>query len=179
MKRHQIETIIRETMIRVGVTREVRLEKNGINMTYHFIHDYITYDSDRIPEAVAEQEHPVSLETYVAAITMHELGHALDRRALIAGLSLSREVYQMKATTPQKILERNADYRAKVILEEERNLLAEKTAWENAAELNRNYQLVSEQDFEAIKRQSLSTYERRLAGKVKVLRAAAGEDVGE
>ncbi|MCW1928127.1 hypothetical protein [Bhargavaea beijingensis] len=179
MKRHQLETVIRETMIRVGVTREVRLERNGINMTYHFIHDYITYDPDRIPEAVAEQEYPVSLKTYVAAITMHELGHALDRRALLAGLSLSREVYQMKKTTPSRILERNPEYRAKVILEEEQNLLAEKTAWENAEELNRKYRLVSEKDFEAIKRQSLSTYERRLAGKVKILRAAAGEDVGE
>ena len=178
MKRHQIETIIRETMIRVGVTREVRLEKNGINMTYHFIHDYITYDPERIPEAVAEQKHPVSLETYVSAITMHELGHALDRRALLAGLSLSREVYQMKKTTPPRILERNPGYRAKVILEEEQNLLAERTAWDNAAELNRKYRLVGKQDFEAIRQQSLSTYERRFAGKVQIFRAAAGEDVG-
>ncbi|EMR07345.1 hypothetical protein C772_00361 [Bhargavaea cecembensis DSE10] len=179
MKRHQIEKIIRETMIRVGVTREVRLERNGINMTYHFIHDYITYDPDRIPEAVSEQMRPVSLETYVAAITMHELGHALDRRALLAGLPLSREVYQTRKTTPPKVLERNPEYMAKVIYEEERNLIAEKTAWANAAELNRKYRLISELDFEAIRRQSLSTYERRLAGKVKVYRMAAGEDVGE
>jgi hypothetical protein len=179
VKRHQIEKVIRETMIRVGVKREVRLERNGINMTYHFIHDYITFDPDRIPEAVAEQMRPVSLETYVAAITMHELGHALDRRALLAGLSLSREVYQMKKTAPPKVLERNPEYMAKVILEEEQSLVAEKTAWENAEELNRKYRVISELDFAAIRRQSLSSYEHRLARKVRVFRAAAGEDVGD
>jgi len=179
VNRHQIEKIIHETMNHVGVIREVRLERNGINMTYHFIHDYVTYDPDRILEAVSEQERRVSMETYVAAITMHELGHALDRRALLAGLPLSREVYQLKKTTPPKVLERNPEYMAKIIAEEERNLRAEKTAWDNAAELNRKHGLISELDFAAIKRQSLSSYERRLAGKVKVYRMAAGEDVGD
>ncbi|MET3575201.1 integrase [Bhargavaea ullalensis] len=161
-------------MQRTGFDLEIKEDLCGVNMTYHFIHDYVTYDPDRLQKAAAEQKVEVGLETYITAITLHEIGHAIDRQALLDSIPQSVEVMKMKQGIPVPVIYADPVLLGKLIEEDERNLICEKTAWENASMLNNMYQLVPFELFNAIAEQSLGTYETKLTDKKRRLARIVG-----
>ena len=162
----KIRFIIRRVLKRTGFVLEIKVDRCGTNMTYDFIHDYVTFDPDRIVQAVSEQKVPVDLDAYVTAITLHELGHAIDRKALLDSVARSIEVFNSKRGIPVQAQYRDPAILQMLIGEEERNLVFEKTAWENAEMLNAMHRFVDPAKFNPIAAQSLGTYEKKLAGLV-------------
>jgi hypothetical protein len=157
-KNKWIEQLIQSTIRNVGIDIELKQQITGINMSYNFIFDYIGYDDIRIEEAIKEMRDPVSLQSYIKAFTLHELGHALDRNALLDSLTKTLEFYDMKKNYP--IHERYSDPNllAMLIEEHEMNIGFEETAWANAEKLNMEYGIVNWESFEKVKKQGMATY---------------------
>ncbi|WP_236719670.1 integrase [Neobacillus mesonae] len=153
-----IEQLIQSTMRTVGIDIELKQTFTGVNLSYNFILNYIGYDVDRIEQAIKEMQAPVSLESYIKAFTIHELGHALDRKALMDSLTKTIEYHEMKKT--HTIYEQYNDYTllAMLIEEHQMNIGFEETAWANAAKLNLEYGIVDWESFEKVKDQGMSTY---------------------
>ena len=86
------------------MTVKIKQDDSGINMSYNFIGDYVGFDAKRLVEARNELMLPTSLEIYVKTMTLHELGHAVDRQALQASLPRTIEIFTMKK---QHALKRN------------------------------------------------------------------------
>ncbi|GHH99680.1 integrase [Neobacillus kokaensis] len=153
-----IEELIQSTMTNVGLDIELKRTLTGVNMSYNFILDYIGYDVDRIEEALKEMQSLVSLETYIKAFTLHELGHVLDRKALMESMTKTIEYHEMKKN--HTIYERYSDYTllAMLIEEHQMNIVFEETAWVNAQKLNMEYGIVDWESFEKVKNLGMSTY---------------------
>ncbi|MEH7180989.1 integrase [Neobacillus vireti] len=153
-----IEQLIQSTIRAVGIEIELKQEHTGVNMSYNFILDHIGYDVKRIEEAIKEMQAQVSLKSYIKAFTLHELGHALDRKALMDSLTKTLEFYEMKKN--HTISEQYSDYDLlKMIIEEhEMNIAFEETAWANAEKLNMEYGIVDWESFEKVKNQGMATY---------------------
>ncbi len=153
-----IENLIQSTIRNVGIDIELKHQLTGVNMSYNFILDYIGYDVNRIEEAIKEMQVSVSLQSYIKAFTLHELGHALDRKALLDSLEKTLEYYEMKKN--YTLYERYSNYKllAKLIEEHEMNIGFEETAWANAEKLNMEYDIVDLASFEKAKNQGMATY---------------------
>lgn len=93
-ERNQIQQWIQSTMDAVGMDIELKQMNNGINMSYNFIFNNVGYDVKRVQEVLAET--PISPEAYIKALTIHELGHAVDRKALMDSLERTIEIFEMK-----------------------------------------------------------------------------------
>lgn len=156
--RKQIEEIIHSTMQAVKMTMELRKDHSGINMSYNFIGDYIGVDVNRLFVAIEEISFPITMELYVKILTIHELGHAMDRVALLHTLDRTIEIFNMKRNYSTKELYNNLELLAVVLEEHEMNLVFEETAWTNAETLNEIYQIVDPISLEYVKNHSLSTY---------------------
>lgn len=142
----------------VGMTVTIKQDHSGINMSYNFIGDYVGFDAKRLIEARNELELPISLEVYVKTMTLHELGHAMDRDALQASLPRTIEIFTMKKQHSLKEIYRQEHLLTMMLEEHEMNIQFEQTAWDNARALNHIHQLVSETDFDNIMLHSLATY---------------------
>jgi len=153
-----IHQLISSTMHDVLMDVELKRDNSGINMSYNFIGNYVGFDVNRLQEASSEVQTLISLESYIKIITIHELGHAIDRDALLASLSRTLEIYNTKKSHSLYELYNNLDLFAMLIEEHEMNIIFEETAWENAKILNKKFQIVDERSFEAVKAHSLSTY---------------------
>lgn len=153
-----IQQLIKSTMQAVGMEVELKQDNSGINMSYNFIGHYVGFDVNRLVEASKEMQLPISLELYIKIITMHELGHAIDRDALLNTLSRTLEIFDKKNSHSLYELYNNIDLLAMLIEEHEMNIVFEETAWENAKQLNVQFNMVDEDMFEAVKAHSLSTY---------------------
>ncbi|MFJ5768435.1 integrase [Psychrobacillus sp. NPDC093180] len=153
-----VQRLIRSTMQAVGMEVELKQDNSGINMSYNFIGDYVGFDVDRLLEVSKEMQTPISLELYIKIITMHELGHAIDRDALLNTLARTLEIFDTKKSHSLYELYNNIDLLAMLIEEHEMNIVFEETAWENAKNLNKEFQMVDEEIFEAVKAHSLATY---------------------
>jgi hypothetical protein len=153
-----IEELIQSTIRTVGIDSELKHQLTGVNMSYNFILDYIGYDVERIEEAIKEMRGQVSLQSYVKALTLHELGHAFDRKALLDSLTKTLEYYEMKKNDP--LYERYSDCNLlRMLIEEhEMNIGFEETAWVNAEKLNMEYGIVDKAAFEKVKEQGMATY---------------------
>ncbi|MFZ7947092.1 MULTISPECIES: integrase [Bacillaceae] len=153
-----IEQIIQSTLRTVGIEIELKHQLTGVNMSYNFILDYIGYDVKRIEEAIMEMQAPVSLKSYIHSFTLHELGHALDRKALLDSLPKTLEYYEMKKN--HSISEQYSDTNllAMLIEEHEMNIGFEETAWVNAEKLNKEFGIVDWASFEKLKNQGMDTY---------------------
>jgi hypothetical protein len=112
----------------------------------------------RIEEAIKEMQAEVSLECYIKAFTLHELGHSLDRKALLDSLTKTLEFYEMKKN--HTISEQYSDYNLLTMLieEHEMNIAFEETAWANAEKLNMEYGIIDWDSFEKVKNQGMATY---------------------
>ena len=157
-RKNWIEQLIQSTIRAVGIEIELKQEHTGVNMSYNFILDYIGYDVKRIEEAIKEMQAQVSLKSYIKAFTLHELGHALDRNALLDSLTKTLEFYDMKKN--YTIFEQYSDYNllTMIIEEHEMNIAFEETAWANAEKLNMEYGIVDWASFEKVKNQGMATY---------------------
>ena len=90
--------LINSTMDAVKMDVEIRKDCSGVNMSYNFIGHFIGFDEERLIEAIEETSFPISLETYIKILTLHELGHAIDRHNLLATIDRTFEIFDMKNT---------------------------------------------------------------------------------
>lgn len=174
-RKRWIEELIQSTIRTVGIDIELKHQLTGVNMSYNFILDYIGYDGERIEEAIKEMRGQVSLQSYVKALTLHELGHALDRKALLDSLTKTLEYYEMKKNDP--LYERYSDCNLlRMLIEEhEMNIGFEETAWLNAEKLNMEYGIVDKAAFEKVKEQGMATYLNLYAKDLKLYNKLVSE----
>ncbi|MFC7685896.1 integrase [Ureibacillus sp. GCM10028918] len=150
--------LITSTIQAVGMENEVKQDESGINMTYNFISNRVGFDAFRLVEAWKEIEAAIPLEQYVKTLTMHELGHAMDREALQQSLDRTIEIIELKENNSDIELYTNEHLLSIIIEEHEMNITFEETAWHNAKRLNERAGMVDEITFELIKNQGLATY---------------------
>jgi hypothetical protein len=157
-RKNWIEQLIKSTIRAVGMDMELNEKHTGVNLSYNFILNYIGYDVKRIEEAIKEMQDRVSLKSYIQAFTLHELGHALDRKALLDSLTRTLEFYEMKKN--YTIYEQYSEYNllTMIIEEHKMNIAFEETAWANAEKLNMEYGIVDWESFEKVKNQGMATY---------------------
>lgn len=157
-KEKNLYHLINSTIHAVGMENELKQDDSGINMTYNFITNSVGFDEMRLVEAWKEIEAAVPFEQYVKTLTMHELGHAVDREALQQSLDRTLEIIEIKNSHSELELYTNEHLLAIIIEEHEMNIAFEETAWQNAELLNEKAKLVDEVTFELIKNHSLASY---------------------
>ena len=91
-------------------------------------------------------------------MTLHELGHALDRSALQASLPRTIDFFEMRNEYSSCEIYSTQSLLTMIIEEHTMNIAFEETAWVNARKLNNTLQLVDIDTFEKIKNHSLSSY---------------------
>lgn len=149
---------IQRTMNVVELDVDVKHEQNGINMTYNFIYNYVGFDAERVEEAVQELPINVPLNVYITTFTLHELGHAIDRKALLDSLPVLIEIFEMKEKYSVEEQYSNSHLIEMLIEEHKMNIASEEVAWKNAEILNSKYHLVETDVFDKLKAHSLATY---------------------
>ncbi|NEU32153.1 integrase, partial [bacterium LRH843] len=132
-----LKDLIQSVMKAVEIEIEVRQENTGVNMSYNFIQNFVGFDAKRIQKARTELQSPLSLELYIKIFTLHELGHAVDQKALLDSLPRTIEILQMKRSYTRNEHYNNTDLLAILIEEHEMNIAFEETAWTNAENLNK------------------------------------------
>lgn len=154
----KIRQLIQSTLHSIDMEIRLKHERSGINMSYNFILHYIGYDVRRINLALKELEGPVTLDSYIKTFTLHEAGHALDRKALLDSMDKTIEYYEMKKIHTISEQYSNSQLLAMRIDEHEMNIQFEESAWSNAEDLNKKYGLVEWNEFKEIKSVGLKTY---------------------
>lgn len=157
-KEKWLKGVIQSVMEAVEVEVEIRQENSGVNMSYNFIRNTVGFDPRRIQKAREELQIPISLELYIKIFTLHELGHAIDQEALVDSLPRTIEIFEMKKGYSLNDHYNHTDFLAVLIEEHEMNIAFEETAWKNAENLNKQYNIVEWARFEKVKTHSLATY---------------------
>ncbi len=157
-KEKNLRQLILSTIKAVGMNTELKKDECGINMSYNFIGDYVGYDKKRLVEAWKEMQAAIPFEQYVKTLTMHELGHAIDREALQDSLERTLEILDIKNSHSPRELYTNIDLLSVLLEEQQMDITFEETAWRNAKYLNETAGLVDSFTFEFIKKHSLATY---------------------
>ncbi|MBM7552596.1 integrase [Thalassobacillus pellis] len=154
----KIKKLIHTTVDQAGLHLPIRHKRTNINMSYDFIEDAIYFDIRRLVKARKEMTEIVPIEIYVQTLTLHELGHQLDREALLA--SIPRTIEILKAKRKHPMFERRKNINLfKIDMEaHEMDYTFEETGWENAEKLNRLHNIVEWDSFEKVKKNSLLTY---------------------
>jgi len=153
-----LKHLITSTIQTVGMDNELKQDESGVNMTYNFISNTVGFDAKRLVEAWKEMDGAIPLEQYVKTLTMHELGHSMDREALQKSLDRTLEIMEVKGNYSDFELYTNEHLLSLIIEEHEMNIVFEETAWQNAKKINEKVQMVDEITFEIIKNQGLATY---------------------
>lgn len=154
----QIVAVIESTIRTVNMDVELKQESTGVNMMYDFIKDEVIVDISRVQKACQELPEPMPLETYLRVLTIHELGHAMDRKALQDSLDRTKEIILMKKQAAAEKQPTDLPFMTMVIEEHEADITFEETAWANAEILNSYFEIVDGDSFETVKAHSLSTY---------------------
>lgn len=154
-----VQQLIQYTMKTAGAEKELREVSDGINMSYNFVGKYVTFDRARLKVSHQELAPACPFEQFVQAITLHELGHAMDQEALDASLARTMEIFTMKKSYPMRKIFQTPELLSMLIEEDEMNIGFETTAWDHAALMNEAHQLVEPEYFEVIRKNSLKTYE--------------------
>lgn len=155
-----IYEFIRSIMKTVAIDLELKQDHSGINMSYNFIGHYIGVDFERLISSWKEIQASFSLESYIKVLTMHELGHSMDRLSLLESLERTVEIFKTKNSHLVSEIYNDRNLLAMVIEEHEMNISFEQTAWFNAEQLNRKFSLVDLASFELVKKHSLESYQR-------------------
>ena len=142
-----------------GFKLDVLEHTKGVNMSYNFIYDRIGVDIARVQEAKKELALPVSLKTYIEVMTLHELGHAADREALLESLPWTIEVYNIKKAAAVDSHFSDPALLKLILDEQLMNIEFEKTAWNHAETMNRQHKVADKETFEFIRKHSLASYE--------------------
>lgn len=151
--------LIYSTIKATGLTTMLEEDHTGVNMSYNFITNVVSFDAHRLVEASRELP-SIPFDQYVRTITLHELGHAIDRPALDASLNRTLDYFDMRDQYSTKEIFKNPDLLGLIIEEHQMNIAFEETAWANAEILNQKLQFIDQNSFEMIKKHSLSTYIR-------------------
>lgn len=159
MTESQIVAIIESTIRDVNMDVELKQESTGVNMMYDFIKDEVIVDIARVRKACQELPEPLPLETYLRVLTIHELGHAMDRKALLDSLDRTKEIILMKKQAAAEKRPTDLPFLTMVIEEHKADIAFEETAWANAEILNSFFEIVDGNCFEIVKAHSLSTYQ--------------------
>lgn len=158
-KRNKIKGWIYSIMDLTGNKLDLTEHSKGINMSYNFIHNHVGIDLARVQQAKDELPISVPLKIYIEVMTLHELGHAADREALLASLPWTLEVYNTKKAAPRDSLYTDPDF-LKVVLDEQlMNIEFEITAWNHAEKMNSHHQIADAETFMSIRKHSLASYE--------------------
>ena len=153
-----LKEIIYSTILATGMNIELKQDYTGVNMSYNFITHIVSFDANRLVEAAAEFSNIIPLEIYINALTLHELGHAIDRPALQASLPRTIDFFEMRNENSLNEIYNTPSLLSMIIEEHIMNIAFEETAWVNAKILNNKLQLVNTDTFEKIKNHSLSSY---------------------
>lgn len=143
---------------KVNIPKEIISLSNGVNMTYNYLTDEISFDARRIAHILNHYPH-ISLKDYVTTFTLHELGHSLDRDNLFQSYDQTVEWYELSNRLTPEEKETNLRFLELTYLEAEADLHFEHVAWSHAIRLNEIFHLVSEPVFDQLQDDSLSTYE--------------------
>ncbi|MDW0117978.1 integrase [Sporosarcina thermotolerans] len=154
----QIVSLIELTIHDVNMDVELKQERTGVNMMYDFIKNEVIVDSKRVQKACNELLEPMPLETYIRVLTIHELGHAMDREALLASLDRTKEIILTKKQAAAEKRPTDLPFMTMVMEEHEADIAFEETAWVNAEILNSFFEIVDGNSFGKVKAHSLSTY---------------------
>ncbi len=149
--------LICSTIQATGLPIMLEEDHTGVNMSYNFITNVVSFDANRLVEAAGELP-SIPFDHYVKTITLHELGHAIDRPALDASLTRTLDYFDMRDQYSTKEIFKNPDLLGMLIEEHQMNIAFEETAWANAENLNEKLLLIDQNTFEMIKNHSLSTY---------------------
>jgi antirestriction protein ArdC len=158
MTESQIVALIESTIRAVNMDVELKQESTGVNMMYDFIKDEVIVDIDRVQKACQELPEPMPLEIYLRVLTIHELGHAMDRKSLLGSLDRTKEIIIMKKQAAAEKRPRDLSLMTMVIEEHKSDITFEETAWANAEILNSFFEIVDGDSFEIVRATSLSTY---------------------
>lgn len=151
--------LIYSTIKATGLNTMLEEDHTGVNMSYNFITNVVSFDARRLVKAAGELSN-IPFDQYVKTITLHELGHAIDRPALDASLTRTLDYFDMRDQYSTKEIFNNPDLLGMIIEEHQMNIAFEETAWANAEILNQKLQFIDQNSFEMIKKHSLSTYIR-------------------
>lgn len=151
--------IIYSTIKATGLITMLEEDHTGVNMSYNFITNVVSFDANRLVKAAGELS-GIPFDQYVKTITLHELGHAIDRPALDASLTRTLDYFDMRDQYSTKEIFNNPELLGMIIEEHQMNIAFEETAWANAETLNQKLQFIDQNSFELIKKHSLSTYIR-------------------
>ncbi|MFC5602086.1 integrase [Sporosarcina koreensis] len=168
MTESQIVAMIESTIRAVYMDVELKQESTGVNMMYDFIKDEVIVDIARVQKACQELPEPMPLETYLRVLTIHELGHAMDRQALLNSLGRTKEIIIMKKQAAAEKRPTDLPFMTMVIEEHEADIAFEETAWANAELLNSFFEIVDGDTFENVKVHSLSTYRAAYEADLKI-----------
>ena len=155
-----IAEIIQSVMKLVKIDLEIRPDHSGINMSYNFIGHYIGIDFNRLRSAWEEIEVSISFKSYIKVLTIHELGHAIDRPALLESLERTIEIFEIKKNYLASEIYKDSSLLAVIIEDHEMNIIFEETAWINAEQLKNTNNLVNNSNFALVKDISLESYQR-------------------
>ncbi|MGN7386399.1 integrase [Sporosarcina sp. SAFN-015] len=158
MTESQIVALIESTIHAVNMDVELKQESTGVNMMYDFIKDEVIVDIARVRKACQELPEPMPLEIYLRVLTIHELGHAMDRKALLDSLDRTKEIIHMKKQAAAEMRSTDLPFMTMVMEEHETDIAFEETAWANAEILNSFFEIVDGASFEKVKVHSLATY---------------------
>lgn len=155
-----IKEIIQYIMTAVNMDLEIRPDESGINMSYNFIGHYVGVDFTRLISAWEEIDVSLSLDSYIKTLTIHELGHAEDRAALLESLERTIEIFRTKNSNLVSEIYNDRELLSMLMEEHEMNIIFEETAWRNAERLNANFNLVDHATLSQVRKHSLTSYQR-------------------
>ncbi|GIN56344.1 hypothetical protein J8TS2_06630 [Lederbergia ruris] len=154
----QIKGWIREIMETVQLPMPIKQRSTGVNMSYNFLDNLISFNPTRLIHSHKEMCQSIPFRSFVQTLTLHELGHSLDRDALFASIPKSYHIYQIKKAHPYSERRKNMELFQWDLEEHEMNYVFEETAWLNARTLNQIYQIVDWPIMEEVEWNSLLTY---------------------
>ncbi|GIN69823.1 hypothetical protein J14TS2_02980 [Bacillus sp. J14TS2] len=154
----QINAWIQEVMERVHLFMPIKQRSTGINMSYNFLDNVISFNPTRSIQSHKEMDESLPFRAFIQALTLHELGHSLDRDSLYASISKSYHIYQIKKAHSYSKRSKNIELFQWDIEDHEMNYIFEETAWIHARRLNQTYQIVDPTIMEEVEFHSLLTY---------------------
>ncbi|WLV24989.1 integrase [Aciduricibacillus chroicocephali] len=158
IEKKRIRKLIENTIKTVQMKVPTGIQRTGVNMSYDYIEDRVYVDCERVTKAHSEMKAPVLLEEYIKTLTIHELGHAIDRDSLLSSMNRMIEIAKLKRKHAFIERREKLELFSVDIEAHEMDIEFEKTAWNNARLLNKKYHVVSEEVFDQIEAHSMSSY---------------------
>lgn len=158
IEKKKIRKLITTTIQAVDMKVATGVQKTGVNMSYDYIEDRVYVDCERVVQACEEIKGSINLNDYIKTLTLHELGHALDREVLLAAMPRMIEIAKIKRKHAFMERRENLKLFTMDIESHEMDIVFEETAWKYARELNEQYGIVREDIFKQVEEHSMASY---------------------